>query len=141
MANRILTAAGWEKRIQDKLGVDPAYLPNEAINQPDIITVAEMNIIKQLPEYIGLDDDAKIYLEAAVVSECAALICPSMPTRLPVKESGPHENHELNVDWYKEKVALELERDEYIRKVIHIAFPDKLPPNLLHFTTTQPRRW
>ncbi|WP_024834161.1 hypothetical protein [Ruminiclostridium josui] len=141
MSNKILTTDGWEKRIQDKLGVDPVYLPNEAINQPDIITVAEANIIAQLPDYSILEDNARVYLEAAVVSECSRLICPSLPARLPAKENGPHESHELSVDWTKKQKDFEVERDEYIGKVIELAFPEKLTSSLIHFTITKPRRW
>lgn len=136
MANRILTAVGWEQRIRDKMGVDTAYLPDSAVQQPDIITVAEANIIRQVPDYASLVDDKKVYLEAAVVCECAALLCPSMPARLPVREQGPSETHELNVDWDKKKAEFEAERDEYIGKIL-------LPsPTLLHFGVSNPvREW
>lgn len=142
MANRILTAENWQQRIRDKLGIDAAYLPDSVIEQPENITVAEANIIAQLPDYSSISDDtAKIYLEAAVVCECAALICPSLPARLPAKETGPHESHELDVDWAKTKADLEAERDEYVGKVIELAFPELSPPPMLHFTVTHPRRW
>ncbi len=131
MANRILTATGWEIRIQKKMGVDPAYLPEADIQEPDCITVAEANIIAQIPDYATLTDDKKVYLEAAVVAECASLLCPSMAARLPKKESGPHENHELNIDWNKKKTEFEVERDGYVGKI--------LPPTstLLHFGLSQ----
>jgi hypothetical protein len=130
MANRILTATGWEKRIQDKLGVDPAYLPDTAIQQPEAITVAEANIIAQIPDYSGLADDKKVYLEAAVVCECATLLCPSMAARLPKKEQGPHETHELDIDWNKKKAEFEDERDGYVGKIVP-------PSTLLHFGLSQ----
>ncbi len=131
MANRILSATGWEKRIQDKLGVDPAYLPDTAIQQPEVITVAEANIIAQIPNYADLADDAIVYLEAAVVCECATLLCPSMAARLPKKEQGPHESHEVDADWNKKKAEFEVERDGYVGKI--------LPPasTLLHFGLSQ----
>jgi hypothetical protein len=130
MANRILKAVGWEKRIQDKLGIDPVYLPNEAIQQPDVIIVAEANIIAQIPDYSTLVDDDKVYLEAAVVCECASLLCPSMAARLPVRQQGPNETHELAIDWDKKKTEFEVERDGYIGKI--------LPPfTLLHFGLSQ----
>jgi hypothetical protein len=130
MPNRILTAEGWEKRIQDKLGVDPAYLPDTAIQQPEVITVAEANIIAQVPDYASLTGDKKVYLEAAVVCECASLLCPSMPARLPKKEQGPHETHEVDVDWKKRKADFEAERDGYIGNIVTI-------PTLLHFGLSQ----
>lgn len=137
MANKILTIEGWQQRIRDKLGVDAAYLPDAAIEQPEAITIAEANIIAQLPDYGSLENDKKVYLEAAVVCECASLLCLSMPARLPVKESGPHENHELVIDWEKKKIDLETERDGYIGKIL----PEGRLPFLPHFVVTRPRRW
>lgn len=139
--NRILKTDGYEERIRSKLGVSEPYLPDNDINQPDCITVAEANIIAQIKEYDSLEGDAKVYIEAAVVCECASLLCLSMPARLPKKETGPHEAHELAVDWAKKKAELEVERDGYIGKVIEIVFPDKLPSSLPHFTVTRPVRW
>jgi hypothetical protein len=137
MSNRILTADGWERRIQDKLGVDPAYLPDSTIGQPDFITLAETNIIKQLPDYESLVDDNHVYLEAAVVCECSALICPSMPVRLPKKESGPNAGHELGIDWKQLKVDLEAERDGHISTILDDISPT---PPILHFAATKPVR-
>lgn len=122
MANRILPTEGWEERIRDKLGVDPAYVPDEAIKQPDIIDVAEANIIAQIPNYTDLTGDKKTYLEAAVVCECCVLLCPSMAARLPAKEQGPHEGHTLYIDWDKKKAEFAAERDGYIGKIIPIPF-------------------
>lgn len=131
MPNKILTATGWEKRIQDKLGVDPAYLPDTAIQQPETITVAEANIIAQIPDYASLADDKKVYLEAAVVCECCILLCPSMAARLPKKEQGPHETHELDINWNNKKVEFEEERNGYVGKIVP-------PPSiLLHFGLSQ----
>lgn len=122
MANKILPTEGWEERIRDKLGVDPAYVPDEAIKQPDIIDVAEANIIAQIPNYTDLTGDKKTYLEAAVVCECCVLLCPSMAARLPAKEQGPHEGHTLYIDWDKKKAEFAAERDGYIGKIIPIPF-------------------
>ena len=122
MANKILTADGWEARIQSKLGVDQAYVPNADISSADVIGVAEANIIAQIPDYASLADDKKTYLEAAVVCECAVLLCPSMPARLPAKQQGPHEGHTLYIDWDKKKADFAAERDGYIGKIISISF-------------------
>lgn len=135
MANRILTTAGWQQRILDKLGVDVAYLPFTAIEQPECISVAEANIIKQVPDYADLTDDDLIYLEAAVVCECSAILCPGMPARLPVREQGPSETHELNIDWTKRKTDIENDRDGYIGKISTNA-----APILFHFSVSNPVR-
>jgi hypothetical protein len=130
MANRILTAEGWQGRIRSKLGISEPYLPDVDIELPENITVAEANIIAQIPDYATLTDDKKVYLEAAVVCECAYLLCSSMPARLPKKEQGPHETHELEIDWNKKKTDFEVERDGYIGKI-------NPPSTLLHFGLSQ----
>ena len=135
MANRILTAEGWQQRILDKLGVDVAYLPFTTIEQPECVSVAEANIIKQVPDYASLVDDDLIYLEAAVVCECASLLCPGMPARLPKREQGPHETHELDVDWTKRKADFEVERDGYIGNISTVS-----TPSFSHFSISNPVR-
>jgi hypothetical protein len=110
--------------------IDAAYLPDTTIAQPEFITVAEAKIIEQIPDYASLQDDKKVYLEAAVVAECASLLCPGMPARLPKREQGPHETHELDIDWDKKKAEFEVERDGYIGKI----YP---PSTLLHFGLSQ----
>lgn len=137
MTNRILTAEGWQRRIQDKLGVDPAYLPDSVIEQPDYITLAEANIIEQIPDYNSLTEDLRVFLEAAVVCECAALLCPSMPVRLPAKEQGPHEAHTLYVDWVKVRADLEAERDRHTSKILDVISPI---PRIPYFSVSRPVR-
>ena len=133
MANRILIAAEWQQRIRSKLGVDAAYLPNTDIEQPECVSVAEANIIKQVPDYASLTGDDLIYLEAAVVSECASLLCLSMPARLPIRQQGPSETHELSVDWDKKKSDFENERDGYIGNISTVAIP-----SFSHFNISNP---
>jgi len=124
MANKILTATGFESRIRSKLGVDAAYVPDADINQPDIIAIAESNIIRVVPDYDALTGDDLIYLEAATVCECAILLCPSMPARLPVKEQGPSFTREIEVDWTEKQVKLEAERDRFISNISTVAYID-----------------
>ena len=124
MSNKILTATGFESRIRSKLGVDAAYVPDADINQPDIIAIAEANIIKIVPDYATLSGDDLVYLEAATVCECAILLCPSMPARLPVKEQGPSFTREIEVDWTEKQVKLEAERDRFISNISTVAYID-----------------
>ena len=142
MSNKILTGPGWQGRVRDKIGVMDAYLSNDTIEQPDCITVAEANIIAQIPDYAAVSGDAKVYLEAAVVCECAVLLCPGMPARLPRQSLGPHAKHELSIDWDKKKEELQSERDGYVSKVLELAFPNTHFPFRPFFTVTcPPRRW
>lgn len=124
MANKILKTKGFESRIRSKLGVDAAYIPDADINQPDIVLIAEANIIKVVPDYDTLTGDDLIYLEAATVCECAILLCPSMPARLPVKEQGPSFTREIEVDWTEKQAKLEAERDRFISNISTVAYID-----------------
>jgi len=139
MANRILIAENWQNRIRDKIGTDDTYLPDSVIEQPDIIKIAEANIIAQIPEYLTLTDDLRVYLEYCVVLECSILLCPSMAARLPKKEAGPHESHELGIDWDKKKADFEVEKETYIMKIIDTMFPNSIP-KLNSFIVTYPTR-
>ena len=124
MANKILKTEGFEGRIRSKLGVDAAYIPDADINQPDIVLIAEANIIRVVPDYDALTGSDLIYLEAATVCECAILLCPSMPARLPVKEQGPSFTREIEVDWTEKQVKLEAERDRFISNISTVAYID-----------------
>jgi hypothetical protein len=93
----LIVSSGWEQRVRDELGTDEIYVPDSFLRNQ--IGLAEANIIKFVPEWESMPDDKKIYIETAVICECAALVCPSMPARLPKKESGPHAAYELDVDW------------------------------------------
>lgn len=120
MPSRILTIEGWEQRVRDKMGVDSAYLPDSIIEQPDIINVAESNIIAQVPNYTELTGDEKTYLEAATVCECAILLCPGMAARLPKFSQGPHARYELGIDWDKKKKELQGERDAFLGNFVSV---------------------
>lgn len=129
MANKILTGEGWQGRIRNLLGVDSAFIPDSDIEQPDIVGIAEANIIELVPGYATLTGDKKIYLESATACECAVLACDSMPTRLPTKESGPHATYELSIDWDQKKAELQDKRDVYLSKLIKM-------PKMKYFTTS-----
>lgn len=133
MPNLILTTTGWEGRIRSKLGVDEAYLPATEIQQPDFISVAEYNIIDLVPNYAELAGKDRIYLEAATVCECAQLICPTMPARLPTREQGPHVTTELTIDWEKKQKELQAERDVCLSKITIVA-------DVPHFGLAGPNR-
>jgi hypothetical protein len=139
ITNRILTSDYWEKRIRDKMGVDDAYLPDDLLNSPDIITLAEANIISQIPDYATLTNDLRVYLEYAVVLECCILLCPSMGARLPKKETGVHASYELGIDWSKKKEEFEEERNQSIGKILEEISPTQLY-GFNAFTITYPKR-
>lgn len=138
MDNRILNKEGWQQRIRDKMGVDFAYLPDSAIEQPDIIQVAEANIISMVPDYEALDGDARLYLENATVLECCILLASSMAARLPAKSIGPHARYELGIDWDQKKAEFVEERNSSLNKIAELT---GLPyPTLPTFIVTYPKR-
>lgn len=114
MANRILTAEGWEGRVRDKVGVHVADLPDTVLQGPDVITVAEAKVIKAVPEYESLVDDDRVFLEAATVCACAIQVIDTLAARLPTRTKGPGMDIEITVDWVKRKAELVAERDEYL---------------------------
>jgi len=118
MANKILTASGWQDRVRLKLGIDSAYISDADLAQPDIITVAEENIIEMVPLYTSLTGTDKPYLDAATVCECAILACPVMGVRLPNRQQGPHGSHELSIDWDKVAEKLREEKERYLSRII-----------------------
>lgn len=139
MENRILTNIGHEERIRSKMGVSEPYLPDDDINQPDCITIAEANIITQIPDYATLTGDLRVYLEYAVVLECCILLCPSMGTRLPKKETGPHGSYELGSDWSNKKAEFEEEKNKFIGKILEEISPESIP-TFNSFIVTYPKR-
>ena len=119
---RILPQVGWTSRIRSKLGVDEPYLPDADISQPDVIVTAEENIIDIVPDYAGLTGAKKTWLESATVCECAALLCPTLKARVPVREQGPHFTRDVSYDWDKRRDELETERDALLGKIEDIAY-------------------
>lgn len=140
MDNKILTDEGWERRIRDKLGVDAEYLPDSVLQQPDCINVAEAKIINRIPDYILIPSENRVMLEYAVVLQCCVLLCDGMPSRLPKKQSGPHESYELETEWSKRKAPLKDELDETIQGIIDDNFPEFSGIFRPVFTVTYPKR-
>lgn len=133
MLNRILTEDGWQERVRNIIGVNESYLPDDDIEKPEIITVAEAYIIQIVPEYASLTGDKKVWLELATVCECAALLCPSMHARVPEREQGPHFTNELKQNWNTRRLDFERERDLAIGKII----ASSAGPNVPHFGRTK----
>lgn len=123
MANRILTDEGWEGRVRDKLGVTEKELPNAALNQPDVITVAEAKICRALPNYTELTGDDRTFLEAATVCMVALQVIDSMPTRLPARMQGPGMEVEVDIDWQERRRQLETERNDYLEMIQNVTPP------------------
>ena len=117
MTNKILTGENWQGRVRSMLGVDAAFLPDTDIEMPEIVQVAEANIIDLVPDYETIPEDKKVYLESATVCECAVLLCPTMKVRVPAREQGPHFARDLEYDWDKRRDDMERDRNVFIGKI------------------------
>ncbi len=114
----LIVTTGWEQKVRDELGTDETYVPNAYLQNQ--IGLAEAKIIDAVPEWETLLEDKRVYLETAVICECAALVCPSMSARLPRKETGPHAAYELDVDWGELRNDLQGKRDSCLSKIIEV---------------------
>src|SRR5690606_24995504 len=110
----VLVSEGWEQRVRDKLGVDEAYLPDSALQQPDVIHMAEAEVKAAVPNWDELPPEKLVFLEAAVICGAAILIITSMPARLPEEIRAPHSEVRNPVDGDRRKEALIEERLRFL---------------------------
>lgn len=130
MPNRILTMTGWCERVRQKIGVDASYLPDTAIDIPDIVGIVERYIISRVPHFESLSADDALYIESATVARCAAVLCPTMKVRLPKVERGAVYQRENSVNWDGRSRELLEESESLILKACgeDVNYP--------HFSTT-----
>jgi len=102
-----------QQRVRDKLGVHEAYLPDAVIAQPDFLGLAEAMIEK-------ITNKEGKWKDAAIVCQCAALLCPTMDARLPKAEKDSFFQRESSIDWEKRRKELEEERDMALSHIIEI---------------------
>jgi len=97
--------AGFETAVRSRFGLDEDDLPNEEINQPLIVDVAEALIKRRVPRYTEITDDIEfLFLQNAVISQICAILCPSMPRRLDLKVAVSDVKIEKEkVDWIKQQ--------------------------------------
>lgn len=90
---------GYEKTVRAKFGVSELELPDEDINDPFILDMAEAAVIERVPNYDTIDDAVhKLKIQAAVIAYICFLLAPSMPRRLDI-EVGT-----MDMRWKKDKV-------------------------------------
>ena len=63
-----------------------------------------------------------------------------MSARLPKKQTGPHESHELETEWLKKKAELADERNSTIESILEDDFPGSFFPAPSTFIVTFPKR-
>lgn len=80
--NKILIGDTYHEEIRGRLGVDDSIVTDVDIDAPSVLPIAEVRIIKDVPNYESLTGDDQLYLYAAAVSLVAAILAPSMGARI-----------------------------------------------------------
>ncbi|MDK8182109.1 hypothetical protein [Paenibacillus sp. UMB4589-SE434] len=102
MANKILITDTYHREIQALLGVSDKILPNTDIDAPSVLFVAEAKVIAAVPDYASLLDDDKAFLYAATIHMVAAILAPSMSTRIAKSKKDFDFSYEhFQIDWQK----------------------------------------
>lgn len=100
---------GYEDSVRSKLGVKASELANDIINQPLIVDLAESVIVKKVPDYATITDEADLlFLQNSVVSYICYLLAPTMAQRVKQEVST------LDVKWKKGKVDWEARAQDFL---------------------------
>ena len=110
---------GYETAVRSKFGIDEDDLPNEELNNPLIIDVAEAIIKKRVPNYALINDPIELlFLQNAVISQICYMLCPSMAKRLNLKVSLSDVKLEKEkVDWVAQANIFAQEIEGYLDKI------------------------
>jgi hypothetical protein len=108
---RIVAASDtYHDEVRARLGVSPGVLPDIDIDAPSVLPVAEALVISRVPEYASLTGDDQNFLYAATISMIAALLAPTMGSRLKASEGdSDYKYTNQNVDWVARGEALTAE--------------------------------
>jgi hypothetical protein len=111
-SNRILTTSTYHDEIRGRLGVDKNILPDSDIDAPSILPIAEARVVARVPDYARLTGDDQSFVYAAAVAMVAALLAPTMPSKLKASEGDSDYKYTNNpVNWSAR--AKELEDEAY----------------------------
>jgi hypothetical protein len=111
-SNRILTTSTYHDEIRGRLGVSASILPNADIDAPSVLPIAEARVISRMTDYASLTGDDQSFAYAAAIAMTAALLAPSMGSRIKKSEADSDYKYENTiVDWNQR--ARELEAEAY----------------------------
>ncbi len=123
MANKILTDAGYQDIVRDKIGLDSTVLPDATVDRMDGVELAEKVIIKRLTEadlsYVTiLAGDDVLYLKMATIYCVCALLARSFGQGTLKSEKLPDYQYEnFQVDMKKRDKDLWDKTDEFLCKI------------------------
>lgn len=103
MANKILTDGTYYDSIRRRLGVNTTVVANEDIDDLMILGLAEVEIIRIVPQYLSIVDESDLlYLKSAVICYIAYLLCPMCAAKSKVEVKT------IDTTWKKDKVDWDL---------------------------------
>ena len=79
-------------------GVDEDILPNEDIDDPAILDVAEFQVLDLVPNYYDMPDVDKAKVRLATIYIIASMLCPSMASRVDIEVKT------IDVTWKRKAV-------------------------------------
>ncbi|WAH35044.1 hypothetical protein [Alicyclobacillus dauci] len=98
----------YHDEVRAHLGVDSGVLPDSDIDAPSVLPIAEGLVVSRVPDYDTLTDDNQSFMYAAAVAMIAAVLAPSMASRLKASEGdSDYKYTNQNVDWTERKKDLE----------------------------------
>jgi hypothetical protein len=90
----------YHDEVRARLGVSAGVLPDTDIDAPSVLPVAEGLVVSRVPDYSSLTGDDMNFLYAATVCMIAAVLAPSMASRLKASEGdSDYKYANQNVNW------------------------------------------
>lgn len=99
----LIVTQGFEQDVRAKLAVKPSELPDDVINQPSILGIAEAMIVRKLGGDISgyTEPEQLLLLHSATIALICYRLCPTMANRLKTDVTT------LDVKWKRGKVDWE----------------------------------
>ena len=99
---------GYIDKVRNLLSVKESELPDEAVSSKMIIGMAELAVIKRVPNFAIVEEERKMELEAAVMYYACYLLCPTIANRIKNKVGT------IDVRWEKAKVDWEEAAERFL---------------------------
>lgn len=127
MANKILIGSTYYGEIRGRLGVSISELLDTDIDARSVMNIAENRVIESVPDYATLNDVDSDYVYTAAICMVAAILAPSMGSRLKKSKKdfdSSFENQDIN--WQQRGIELLTDCYEAIGNISTQAAPTNL---------------
>jgi len=124
--NLILTDAGYQDIIRDKLATDTSFLPDSKIDRIDGVRTAEVIIIERLPTYATLTGNDSLYLKMATIYCAAGLLAGQISRgRLKSEKLPDYQYENFQEDMGKKEADCWEKADEFLAKISTYTYETK----------------